>query len=393
MDKILKMKPIKQAVILAGGLGTRLRPLTLHTPKPMVLVNHRPFLEYLIEMLKDQGITDVLLLLGYLPEKVTNHFGVNMQYSITPIEDESATRLKKADNFLDNIFILMYCDNYWPLNLQKLSDFYFSKKKQAAVTVYTNKDNVTKNNILVDENGLVFKYDKTRTDTNLNGVEIGFFILNKSVLNLIPKDNTCFSQIIPKLVEQQQLSGFTTDHRYYSISTLEKLKITEKFLAPKKIIFLDRDGVINKKASKADYIKTWGEFEFLPGAIQALQLLKKNNYQIFLISNQAGIARQIMNENNFWDIHQKMQAELKKRQANVDGIYYCPHGWNDGCDCRKPKAGMFFQVAREHHLDLTKIVFIGDDERDMQAGDAAGCKTILITPNKNLLQIVNSLLN
>ena len=85
-----------------------------------------------------------------------------------------------------------------------------------------------------------------------------------------------------------------------------------------------------------------------------------------------------------------MIVELKKNNASISDIYYCPHGWNDGCECRKPKPGMLLQASRKHFIDLTKTLFIGDDERDKQAGDAVGCNTILVSRQKNLLQIVRS---
>ncbi len=399
------MQKIKQAVILAGGRGERLKPITDTTPKPMIPINGKPFLEYLIEMLKENGISEVLILAGYLSEKIVEYFGdgskfgINIRYSILSLfdeaglENESGTRIKQASHLLDDIFLLMYCDNYWPLDLRKLSDFYFKQGKLASVVVYTNKDNFTKNNILVNDKGFVVKYDRSRNNQNLNGVEIGFFIISKKVLKMFPEYKFHFEKkILPQLVEKRELVGYLTDHRYYSVSVPEKLELTEKFLYPKKVIFLDRDGVINKKPPKADYVKSWKEFEFLPGAIEGLEILSRNSYDIYIITNQPGIARGMMAEKDLALIHKKMLEELDKKKIKIKGIYYCPHGWDEGCDCRKPKPGMFFQAARDNYLDLTKVVFIGDDERDAQVGETAGCKTILLGPEKNLLQVVKSLI-
>jgi len=394
---------IKQGVILAGGRGNRLRPFTDKNPKPMILVNGRPFLEHLIKMLKENGIKEVVILTGYLSEKIQEHFGngskfgLNIKYSFTLFldknekENESGLRLKNAEDLLDDKFLLMYCDNYWPLQIEKLERFYQEHNTEAMVTVYSNKDNSTKNNILIDDNGYVIKYDRSRTEKNLNGVEIGFFILNKKILDLIPEENCNFERdILPKLISKKQVSGYLTDHKYYSISNLERAKLAEKFLRPKKVIFLDRDGVINKKAGKADYVKNWSEFEFLPGAIQGAKLLNEKGYQIYVITNQPGIARRMMTKQDLDLIHQKMEQELEKNKAKINGIYCCFHGWEDGCECRKPKPGLLFQAARENNLDLTKTIFIGDDERDIEAGNAAGCKTILLN-NQNLLSICESL--
>ena len=397
------VKKIKQAVILAGGKGTRLKPFTDKNPKPMIPINGKPFLDHLIEMLKENGIEEVVILTGYLSGKIEEYFGhgskfgVNIKYSFTPFlnengqENESGLRIKNAQDLLDDVFLLMYCDNYWPLQLEKLKKLYSEKETDALVTVYSNKDNSTKNNILVD-NSIVKKYDRARQEKNLNGVEIGFFILNKKVLDLIPEHNCHFERdILPELIAQEQVSGYLTDNKYYSISNLERAKLTEKFLAPKKVVFLDRDGVINKKAAKADYVKKWEEFEFLPGAIEGVKLLNEKGYQVFIATNQPGIARGIMTKKDLEVIHQKMEQILEKQGAKLAGIYCCIHGWDEGCECRKPKSGLLFQAARENNLDLTKTIFIGDDERDIQAGETAGCKTILINKNKNLLSICESL--
>jgi len=389
------MISVNQAVILAGGVGMRLRPLTNTIPKPMVLVNNRPYLEYLIELLKQNGISEIVLLLGYLYEKIVDHFGdgsnfgINIKYSIGDVSFETGKRIKDAENLMQDHFLLMYCDNYWPLNLERLTEFHNENQTIASVTVYTNKDSITRNNIYVDENGYVVKYDKSRTDKDLNGVEIGFFIIDKKVLNLMPKYNFSFeSVVLPQLIEKRQLSGFLTDHKYYSIGSLERISKTEKFLKPKKVIFLDRDGVINKKAPRAEYVKSWDEFEFIPGSIEAMVLLVQNNYKIFIISNQAGIARGAMTQQDLKEIHGNMEKELKEHNVKIEKIYYCPHGWNEGCECRKPKPGMLFQAAREYDLDLSKSVFIGDDERDLQAGNAAGCRTLLVNSELSLLKVV-----
>lgn len=390
---------VKQAVILAGGIGTRLRPLTDNLPKPMIPINRKPFLEYLIELLKENGIEEVILLLGYLPEKIKEYFGngskfgINIKYSIGKVSFETGKRIKNAEELLDDNFLLMYCDNYWPLNLKKLVEYHNNHNVLVTVTIYTNKDNFTKSNMKVDDQGYVILYDKSRKEENLSGVDIGFFIINKKVLELMPDINISFEkEILPKLIKEKQIAGYLTDHKYYSIGKIERLPITEQFLKPKKVIFLDRDGVINKKPPKADYVKNWNEFEILSGSIEAISILIKNGYDIYIISNQAGIARGMMTTDDLNEIHENMVNRIEKNGGKILGIYYCPHGWDEGCECRKPKPGMFFQAAREHHIDLTKAVFIGDDERDVEAGEAAGVKTILVTPNKSFLEIVKDLI-
>lgn len=159
----------------------------------------------------------------------------------------------------------------------------------------------------------------------------------------------------------------------------------------KKVIFLDRDGVINKRPPRGEYVRNWQEFEFLPGAVEALKLISQKGYRIYLITNQAGVGRGMMSEQDLKIIHQKLKGELEKNGVRISGIYYCPHEMNENCQCRKPKPGLLLRAAEERNLDLKDAIFIGDDERDCQMGKAVGCKTILVTPEKNLLEIINSL--
>uniref|UniRef100_UPI0040474B01 HAD-IIIA family hydrolase n=1 Tax=Algoriphagus sp. TaxID=1872435 RepID=UPI0040474B01 len=393
-DTIQNNRPT-QAVILAGGLGTRLRPITDHIPKPMIEFHGKPFLEYLLTMLVDQGFKKIVLLLGYLPEKVTEYFGngekwgVEIQYSITDVADDTGLRLTKAKHLFDPIFVLLYCDNYWPMSFEKMWDTFTAVKVDALVTVYLNRDGYTKSNIRIDDKGFIEVYDKTREEDNLQGVDIGFFILRKEVINMIPEGNHNFEKtVLPQLIATHNIITYPTEHRYYSIGSHERLKLTDKFLKRKPTIILDRDGVINKKAAKANYITTWSQWEWIPGSKEAISLLSKSGFQIIIVTNQAGIARGFMTSADLVDIHEKMQQELKGCGGTIDKIYHCPHGWDDNCDCRKPKPGMLFQAQRDFHLDLSKLYFVGDDERDSIAGEAAGMHTFLVNDTYPLLNFV-----
>jgi len=388
------MKRPTQTVILAGGRGERLRPLTDTIPKPMIPFHGKPFLEYLIELLKEQGFKKVLLLLGYLPHVIQDYFGdgsslgIQIEYSITDVENETGRRIKLAEDKLEPCFLLMYCDNYWPMNMEAMWDHFVEEEATAQITIYNNEDNFTKNNVIVDD-GIVVHYDKSRSCEGLKGVDIGFAIIRKEALNSLADENVNFEkEVYPVLVRRRQLSAYRTDHRYYSVGSHERLSLTELFLQRRPAIILDRDGVLNEKAQKARYIRSWSEFKWLPSAKEAIRLLKRTGYIVIIVTNQAGIARGIMTESDLTSIHEHMKKDLAEIGVSVDAIYYCPHGWDEGCECRKPKPGMLFQAQRDFHLDLTRTFFVGDDIRDMQAGEQAGCKTMLVDSGSSLLQLV-----
>jgi len=390
-----------QAVILAGGRGTRLRPLTDIRPKPMVEFHGKPFLEYLLEMLRDQGFERVLLLLGYLPEVIQAHFGdgsrlgLKIDYVVSAIEDGTVRRMKLAESYVDPCFLLLYCDNYWPMHLNRMWARFAAADVPAMITVYGNTDGYTKDSVRVDKRGFVTVFDRTRTTPDLRGVEISYAILHKSVMSLLTDDPLAlFEEVVyPQLVAKGQLAAFVTDHRYYSVGSLHRLPLTEVFLARRPAIILDRDGVLNRRPPRAEYVRRWDEFHWLPGAREALRVLTGANYRIIVVSNQAGIARGAMTEADLRGIHQRMSEEARRAGGWIDAVYHCPHDWNEGCACRKPEPGMLFQAQRQFNLDLPRTLVVGDDERDAQAAEAAGCPSALVSDGLSLLDIVRKMVN
>ena len=155
-------------------------------------------------------------------------------------------------------------------------------------------------------------------------------------------------------------------------------------------VFLDRDGVINElvyhqEQEVIDSPFTPGQFKLIPGVTDALKTLHNAGYLTILVSNQPGIAKGHMTAKNFELIRQKMNSELNKDGAELDGEYYCLHHpeavvekYRIKCDCRKPLPGLLFKAAREKNIDLKQSWLIGDNLSDIQAGKAAGCRTILI---------------
>jgi D-glycero-D-manno-heptose 1,7-bisphosphate phosphatase len=144
-------------------------------------------------------------------------------------------------------------------------------------------------------------------------------------------------------------------------------------------VFLDRDGVINKKAPEGDYVKSWHEFEFLPGVAEAIKILKEHDFKVFVVTNQRGIAKGLMNEDGLKEIHRKMVDELGKAGAFIDRIYYCPHD-KESCACRKPAIGMFLEAKKEFpEISFSDSFVIGDSLSDMEACRRLSCKCILIS--------------
>jgi histidinol-phosphate phosphatase family protein len=387
----------RQAVILAGGRGTRMRPLTDTRPKPMVELHGKPFLEHLVEMLREQGIARVLLLLGYLPEAIQDHFGdgerwgVEIEYSISGPDDLTVSRLQLARERIEQTFLLMYCDNYWPMQLDRMWDRYRALGAPAMVTVYRNADGYRpgKDTMAIDADGFVTAFDRERATPGLQGVEIGYAILDAGLLELLPeRDALVEHALYPQLAARRQLAAYLTDHRYYSVGSLERLAATERFLARRPAVILDRDGVLNRRPPRAQYVTRPEDFAWLPGAREALALLRDAGYRVLVVTNQAGIARGHMTAADLEAVHARMLGEAG---GAIERVYHCPHDWDEGCACRKPAPGMLLQAQRDFELDLTRTPFIGDDERDREAAEAAGCPSILVSERVSLLDAVREL--
>ena len=158
-----------------------------------------------------------------------------------------------------------------------------------------------------------------------------------------------------------------------------------------KVVFLDRDGVINKYPGDREYVKSWEEFSFLPGVFWALQELKSHGFKLFIISNQAGVSKGVYSQENLDLITKNMLNECKKEGIILDGVYYCTHQPKENCPCRKPKAGLLdlaLSNARIAYdtLDLGHSYFIGDSILDVQTGKARGVKTILLLSGREKIE-------
>lgn len=161
-----------------------------------------------------------------------------------------------------------------------------------------------------------------------------------------------------------------------------------------KVIFLDRDGVINAYPGDYKYVTQWEEFRFLPGAKIAMKKLNDAGHKIFVVSNQAGVTKGIFSESSLDEITQKMLKEIEDFGAHLDGIFYCLHRDEDNCSCRKPKTGLIEMAVKTLDETIQKnnkeCFFVGDTARDIQTGKTAGCKTILVYSGKEKPQNKNN---
>jgi D-glycero-D-manno-heptose 1,7-bisphosphate phosphatase len=153
-------------------------------------------------------------------------------------------------------------------------------------------------------------------------------------------------------------------------------------------ILLDRDGVINYDSDA--FIKSPDEWIPIEGSLEAIGLLNTHGYQVIVVTNQSGVARGLFDETMLEKIHAKMCRLVSEKGGNIAAIYFCPHGANSDCGCRKPKAGLLKAFAADFHADLTTIAVIGDSLRDLQAAEAVGAKPILVKTGKGRQTLLNN---
>jgi D-glycero-D-manno-heptose 1,7-bisphosphate phosphatase len=149
-------------------------------------------------------------------------------------------------------------------------------------------------------------------------------------------------------------------------------------------VFLDRDGVINRKAPEGRYVTRWEDFHILPGVVEGITLLNRAGFCVIVVTNQRCVAKGLMTVADLEEMHQRMSEFLAQAGATIDAIYYCPHELEQLCNCRKPAPGMLLDAARARGVELAASWMIGDSDIDVEAGRNAGCKTArLLTTNES----------
>jgi D-glycero-D-manno-heptose 1,7-bisphosphate phosphatase len=373
-----------QAVILCGGRGERLRPLTDNLPKPLAPAAGRPFLWHLITQLRRNGYREVVLLTGYLGEMIEAELGdggalgVRIVYQWGPEEWQTAFRLQNARPLLKEHFLLLYGDNYANFQRPKLEAVFSEFAAKGRLGCLSILLRAERTNVAMLPDGSIGTYDPSRKAAGLNGVEIGYALFSAEIFSQFTGENESFSRVLARLALKNQLCGLIQGHPYYSVSDVDRLSVASEFLMEKKILLIDRDGTINRKRPRGEYVRDWGEFEFIPQSVEGMRRLAQAGWRFVVISNQAGVGRGVLSAEAVWDLDRRMVEALASQGVEVLKSYYCFHHWDEECGCRKPKPGMLIQASREWMLNLETTWYIGDDPRDCTAAWRAGCPSVLV---------------
>ena len=417
-----------KAVIMAGGKGTRIASVARDIPKPMIPIEGKPVLEHELECLREQGLTDVILTVSHLGHVIMDYFGdgsgispatgkpfgVKIEYYMEQEPLGNAGALFRLKDKLTEDFLLLNADAIFDIDFGRFVAHH--REKGGLVTLFTHPNSHPYDSglILADEDGAVRQWlakEDERPQWYRNRVNAGLHVLSPALLEEQPDT--------PKIdLDRQLLKPLAGTGKMYCYDSPEYVKdmgtperyegVCRDYAAglvrarnlrnKQRAIFLDRDGTINRYVG---FLRDIEQFELLPGAAEAIRRINASGYLAIVVTNQPVIARGEVTREQLREIHDKMETLLGREGAYVDAIYYCPHHPHRGypgevaelkidCDCRKPKPGLLLQAAEDYNIDLTKSWMIGDSQSDMQAGEAAGCKTALV--DGNLLEITKSLL-
>lgn len=432
-----------KVVIMAGGMGTRIASIKSDVPKPMIEICGKPILQWQIENLKANGLTDITLVIGHLGHVIQEYFkdgslfGVNISYFIEDHPLGTAGALFKMD--IQEDFLLLCGDIMIDVDFNRFIDFH--KKKQAWASLMAHPNGhpydssllVTETLAPQEEGGLPIESHRVtgwlnKEDSRTyykNRVNAGIEIISPQLLaetmkNYVPRhpeqpDKIDLDRDVlkPNIASghifaydtPEYIKDMGTPDRYHEVENdLKSGKIAARNLKKKqKAIFLDRDGTINIYKG---FLTKIADFDLISGAAEAIKRINRSGYLAVVVSNQPVIARGDCTFEELQCIHDKMETLLGKEGAFIDAIYYCPHHPDKGfegerieykidCDCRKPKPGLLLQAATDWNIDLSASYMIGDSERDVAAGNAAGCKqSYLIKTNEPeaLLSIINEMI-
>ena len=210
-----------------------MRPLTDRIPKPMAPINGFPFLDYLVNSVIQAGIENILILLGYKADVIIDRYknmkNITIEFSCGTEEDQTGRRVLNAYDQLDDHFLLMYGDNYWPIKLDAMWSNYQQSGVKVSTTVFSNKNGTgeygCENNVVVGNDKIVVNYDKERKAYEANGVDIGYFLVTKDVLDPQMPGNVSFEvDILPQFIARKQLGAYVTNTQYYYITNMQTLK-------------------------------------------------------------------------------------------------------------------------------------------------------------------------
>lgn len=396
---------------MAGGKGTRLQSLTNdEIPKPMVQAAGKPILQWQIECLREQNVTDIIIIVGHLGEKIQEYFqdgkrfGVRIRYIAETMPLGTAGALSMLPPMLEEeSFFLVFGDVLFDIDLQRMADFHRGRNAAATLFVHPNAHPFDSDLVIHDTDSRVLRFDSKHNVRDYwyrNCVNAGFYLLNRAVCQRVPPQTKVDleKELLAELIQAgEPVYAYQSSEYIKDVGTVERITRAEEELGgglvgkrslrnQQRAIFLDRDGTVNRKNG----LICWEEqFELEDGAAEAIRKINQSGYLAIVVTNQPVVARGLCGIEDVERIHMKMETLLGREGAYLDAVRFCPHHPDKGypeenpaykipCHCRKPDTGMLEECVERFNIDLQRSWMIGDTTMDIQTGKNAGTNTALV---------------
>ncbi|GAB6189631.1 HAD-IIIA family hydrolase [Marinitoga arctica] len=377
---------IKQAVILAGGLGTRLKSVVKDIPKPMAPINDIPFLEYIIKILKENGFKKILLLTGYKSEIIENYFengnkfGIKIEYSKEKEPVGTGGAIFNAWKKIDDEFILINGDTFFDIQYEILFDFIKEKKSESLIALRFSENISRYGFVNINEDYKIMEFiekghfPENRVDGYING---GIYYLKKEIIEKYykkykEKKVSIEKEIFPELIKEKKLYGLPTGGKFIDIGIPEDYKKAQKIIPlwikkeRKPALFIDRDGTIIKDSG---YVHGTN-LEFIEKTFNIIKQAKEENKYVIIITNQAGIAKGKFTEKESIKTTKYIIEYYKRNGVKIDGYYYCPYHSEGIIEkykkyslLRKPNPGMLLKACEDYRINIKNSIMIGDNDK------------------------------
>lgn len=396
---------------MAGGKGTRLQSLTNdEIPKPMVQAAGKPILQWQIECLREQNVTDIIIIVGHLGEKIQEYFqdgtrfGVKIRYIAETMPLGTAGALSMLPPMLEEeSFFLVFGDVLFDIDLQRMADFHRGRNAAATLFVHPNAHPFDSDLVIHDTDSRVLRFDSKHNVRDYwyqNCVNAGFYLLNRAVCQRVPPQTKVDleKELLAELIQTgEPVYAYRSSEYIKDVGTVERITRAEEELGGglvgkrslrnrQRAIFLDRDGTVNRKNG---LVCREEQFELEDGAAEAIRKINQSGYLAIVVTNQPVVARGLCGIEDVERIHMKMETLLGREGAYLDAVRFCPHHPDKGypeenpaykipCHCRKPDTGMLEECVAQFNIDLQRSWIIGDTTTDIQTGKNAGTNTALV---------------
>ncbi len=380
---------VTQCAILAGGLGTRLGSLTETTPKPLLTRGGRPFLAWLIRELMRFGVSDFVLLTGYLSEEIERALPaiqatlprpVAISISREPRRAGTGGAVFHARDRLAERFLLCNGDSLFDTNLAALLSAAARDEGQVVGRMMLRRlPDASRAGVVTLDGDRVTTFLERPEPGTPGIINAGIYLFRRAMLDSLTPDCSLEADILPALAARGALRGTLGQGYFRDIGIPGDFdRADDELLAlrGRRALFLDRDGVINVDHG---YVGTRDRFEWMPGALDAIHHATEAGWHVFIVTNQSGVARGRYTEADVVDLLAWMGDEARRHGGTIDGTRYCPFhpdatqpAYRAVSSWRKPGPGMILDLIRTWELDPARCVMIGDQDIDLQAAAAAG---------------------